>query len=130
MPSRRDLIAELQRVAALPPSSGRHAVAKASALRQLLRLEDEPVLTEPEQRLWARTATRTSGSTPSTGTRIRTRRLPNSNAATRSVNGGAGGWLSTATDAGKPRPARSACAKAQLVRLPVVGANVYRPRAG
>ena len=52
MPSRRDLIAELQRVAALPQSSGRHAVAKASALRQLLRLEDEPVLTEPEQRLW------------------------------------------------------------------------------
>ena len=51
MPSRRDLIKELQRVAALPPSSGRHAAAKASALRELLRLDDESALSEPEQRL-------------------------------------------------------------------------------
>ena len=52
MPSRRDLIRELQRVAAWPPSSGRHAAAKASALRELLRLEDELALTGAEQRLW------------------------------------------------------------------------------
>ena len=52
MPSRRDLIAELHRLAALPPDSGRHAVAKASAIRELLRLEGESVLSGPEQRLW------------------------------------------------------------------------------
>jgi hypothetical protein len=52
MPSRRDLIAELHRVAALPPSSGRHAAAKASALRELLRIEDESDLTGSEERLW------------------------------------------------------------------------------
>jgi hypothetical protein len=36
----------------VPPSSGRHATAKASALRQLFRLEDESALTDPEERLW------------------------------------------------------------------------------
>ena len=53
MPSRRrDLIHELQRVAELPPSSGRTAIAKTTALRALLRLEGESVLTGPEERLW------------------------------------------------------------------------------
>ena len=53
MPSRRrDLIQELQRVAALPPSSGRTAIAKTTALRALLRLEDGSALSDPEQRLW------------------------------------------------------------------------------
>lgn len=52
MPSRRDLIQELHRLAALPPDSGRHAAAKASAIRELLRIEDGATLTEPEQRLW------------------------------------------------------------------------------
>ena len=52
MPSRRDLIQELQRVAALSPNSGPTAIAKTTALRALLRLEDESALTGPEQRLW------------------------------------------------------------------------------
>ena len=45
MPTRRDRIHELHRVAALPPTPGRHAAAKASALRELLRLGDESALT-------------------------------------------------------------------------------------
>ena len=52
MPSRTELIRELQRVAALPPNSGRSALAKASALHQLLRLEDETGLAEAERHLW------------------------------------------------------------------------------
>ena len=49
--TRTELIYELHRVAALPPSSGRHA-REGQRLRQLLRLEDESTLTDPEQDLW------------------------------------------------------------------------------
>jgi hypothetical protein len=34
------------------PNTGRHAIAKASALNRLLSLEDGAVLSGPEQRLW------------------------------------------------------------------------------
>ncbi|MCE3246475.1 MAG: hypothetical protein K0R41_300 [Geminicoccaceae bacterium] len=52
MASRSDLIAELQRPAALPPTSGRAAQAKASAIRQLMRLDGSEELTEAEEHLW------------------------------------------------------------------------------
>jgi hypothetical protein len=46
------LIHELERLAAVAPNSGRAAVAKASAIRELLRLQGESVLSGPEERLW------------------------------------------------------------------------------
>jgi hypothetical protein len=45
---------ELERLAELEPSSGRAAIAKATALRTLLRLEERgKKLSEAEERLWA-----------------------------------------------------------------------------
>ena len=93
MPSRRrDLIHELQRVAELPPSSGRTAIAKTTALRALLRLEGESVLTGPEERLWdedrdpeERVDERDWHPDPDF------RRLPSSTRPTRSRHAGAGG---------------------------------------
>jgi hypothetical protein len=52
--TRDEVIRELERVAALPVTSGRAALAKTTALRALLKLENRrPALTEAEQHLWA-----------------------------------------------------------------------------
>jgi hypothetical protein len=50
-----ELLAELARVAMAPASSGRHALAKTTALRTLANLNARrgPALTESEKRLWA-----------------------------------------------------------------------------
>jgi hypothetical protein len=49
----RDLIAELERLATSKPDSGRAAIAKASALRELLRLDERSDgLAKPEHCLW------------------------------------------------------------------------------
>jgi hypothetical protein len=50
-----EVVAELERVAMAPATSGRAALAKTTALRTLAKLKARrgPALTESEQRLWA-----------------------------------------------------------------------------
>jgi hypothetical protein len=50
-----EVLAELERVAMAPATSGRAALAKTTALRTLAKLNARraPALTESEQRLWA-----------------------------------------------------------------------------
>jgi hypothetical protein len=101
---------ELRRLAELEPSSGRQARAKATALRALLRLEGRGgrVLTEAEEHLWDPDRRQDELIDEDDWHPSRDTGFFELDSATRSVNAGAGGWLSTATDAGKPRSARSA----------------------